>query len=212
MEENLKTAILSMKRKEAVDLVRKGMEAGANPLAVLKICTDALEEVGRRFEKSQFFLSELIYSGEVFKEISAILEPSLKSHPRQEDSKQVVVFGTPKGDIHDLGKNIVITLMRAQSITVHDLGVDVPAQRFVEELEQRDACVIAMSALVTPAFGAMREVNSLLKEKGLRDRTFVIIGGAVTTELARKEVGADAQTVDPTEGVRLCKRYLSGEK
>lgn len=209
MEENLKTAILAMKRKEAIDLVREAIEAGMSPLSVLKICMEALEEVGRRFETKQFFLSELIYSGEVFKEISAILEPSLKSEPPQESSKQVVVFGTPKGDIHDLGKNIVITMMRAQSITVHDLGIDVPAQKFVEELEQKDARVIAMSALITPAFGAMREVDYLLKEKGLRDRTFVIIGGAVTTELTRKEVGADAQTVDPTEGVRLCKRFLS---
>ncbi|RJR39549.1 MAG: hypothetical protein C4576_21635 [Desulfobacteraceae bacterium] len=211
MEENLKTAILSMKRKEAIDLVREAIEEGMNPLAVLKICMGALEEVGRRFETGQFFLSELIYSGEVFKEISAILEPGLKSEPRQESSKQVVVFGTPKGDIHDLGKNIVITMMRAQSITVHDLGVDVPAHKFVEELEQKDARVIAMSALITPAFGAMREVDYLLKEKGLRDRTFVIIGGAVTTELTRKAVGADAQSVDPTEGVRLCKRFLSRE-
>ncbi len=208
MKERLKAAILGMKRREAVELVRKGIEAGADPLSVLKICTEALEEVGRRFETKQFFLSELIYSGEVFKEISSILEPRLKSQPSREESGAVVVFGTPKGDIHDLGKNIVITLMRAQGITVHDLGVDVPAQKFVEELQRWNANVLAMSALITPAFGVMKEVDLLLKEKGLRDKTYVIIGGAVTNELARKETGADAQTVDPTEGVRLCRQFF----
>jgi methanogenic corrinoid protein MtbC1 len=212
MEERLKAAILGMRRQEAVDLVIKGIESGANPLSVLKMCTDALEEVGRRFETKQFFLSELIYSGEVFKEISSILDPNLKSIPPREDSRAVVVFGTPEGDIHDLGKNIVITLMRAQGITVHDLGVDVPARKFIEELQRWNAGVLAMSALITPAFGVMKEVNSLLKETGLRDSTYVIIGGAVTNELARKEVGADAQTVDPTEGVRLCRQHFAGKK
>jgi methanogenic corrinoid protein MtbC1 len=210
MKEELKAAFLGMKRQEAIDLVRREMESGGNPEAILKVCREAMEAVGRRFETGEFFLSELIYSAEVFKAISALLEPRLISSQGPKPSGGEVVFGTPKGDIHDLGKNIVITMMRAQGFTVHDLGVDVPANRFAEEIQRTQAPILALSALITPAFASMREAISLLGEKGLREDTFVIIGGGVTTEFARKEVGADAQTMDPTEAIRLCTEYVEG--
>jgi methanogenic corrinoid protein MtbC1 len=209
MEGNLKGSFLAMKRQEAVDLVQGQLNSGLDPFFILKECQEAMEEVGRRFETGEFFLSELIYSAEVFKSVSALLEPKLKSSWAEEESRGAVVFGTPRGDIHDLGKNIVVTLMRSQGLTVHDLGVDVPPEKLIEKLQETQARVLALSALITPAFASMKETISLLEEKGLRDRTFVIIGGGVTTELARREVGADAQTVDPVEGVRLCKQYLA---
>ncbi len=167
-----------------------------------------MEEVGKRFETGEFFLSELIYSAEVFKAVSSLLEPQLLEGLDEAGSQGTVVFGTPSGDIHDLGKDLVITLMRSQGFTIHDLGVDVPPQNFIDEIQRADASILAMSALITPAFVSMKEVISVLREKGLRERTFVIIGGGVTTEFARKEVGADAQTLDPTEAIRLCKEYM----
>jgi methylmalonyl-CoA mutase cobalamin-binding domain/chain len=118
------------------------------------------------------------------------------------------VFGTPLGDIHDLGKNLVITMLRAQGFTVHDLGVNAPPQRFVDEVLRTGAPVLAMSALITPAFVAMKEVINLLESKGIRDKTFVIIGGGVTTEFARRELGADAQTLDPVEAIELCRKHV----
>jgi len=208
MQGKLKEAFLGMKRQEAVDLVEKELRSGADPLDILKECREAMEEVGKRFETGEFFLSELIYSAEVFKAASAILEPHLTSSWAEQESKGVVVFGTPRGDIHDLGKNIVITMMRAQGLTVHDLGVDVPPERFVTEIRETGAPVLALSALVTPALVSMRETISLLVEQGLRKNTFVIIGGGVTTEFARKEVGADVQTFDPTEAIKLCREYI----
>jgi methanogenic corrinoid protein MtbC1 len=167
-----------------------------------------MEEVGKRFETGEFFLSELIYSAQVFKEISAILEPRLIASQMSVESSGKVVFGTPKGDIHDLGKDIVITLMRAQGLSVYDLGVDVPPGRFIEKLQETEASVLALSALITPAFESMRETISLLEQNGLRDKIFVIIGGGVITELVRQEVGADAWTMDPPEGVRLCLEHI----
>jgi len=207
MEEELKKAFLGMKRQEVIDLVKKEIESGTELSDILKACRGAMEEVGKNFETGEFFLSELIYSAEVFKAVSAILEPGLVSTRNGEDSKGVVVFGTPKGDIHDLGKNIVITMMRSQGFTVHDLGVDVPPEMFIKELKRTDASILALSALITPAFVAMKKAISLLEEKGMRDDIFVIIGGGVTTDFARKEIGADAQTLDPTEAIRLCKEY-----
>ncbi len=208
MEEQLREAFLGMKRQEAIDIVKEKLGYGADPFAIMKECQGAMEEIGKRFETGEFFLSELIYSAEVFKAVSAILEPGLTLKREVEDSKGLVVFGTPKGDVHDLGKNIVVTMMRAHGFTVHDLGVDVPPERFVEELQKTEAPILALSALLTTAFAPIGETISILKEKGLRKNTFVIIGGGVTTEFARKELGADAQTMDPTEAIRLCKGYV----
>ena len=206
MKEKLKALFIGMKRQEAIDLVKEELESGIDPIAILEVCREAMEEIGKKFETGEFFLSELIYSAEVFKAVSTILEPHLTSK-LDEESKAVVVFGTPRGDVHDLGKNIVITMMRAQGFTVHDLGVDVPSEMFVDKLQDTGSNILCLSALITPAFATMKETISLLSEKGLRNDTFVMIGGGVTTEFARKEVGADAQTLDPTEAIRLCKKY-----
>jgi methanogenic corrinoid protein MtbC1 len=190
-------------------VVKEAIKSGEDPFAILTACREGMEEVGKRFETGEFFLSELIYSAEVFRQVSDILEPRLLEGLAEADSQGVVVFGTPLGDIHDLGKNLVITVMRSQGFMIHDLGVDVPPQRFIDEIQRTGASILAMSALITPAFVSMKEVISLLKEKGLRERTFVIIGGGVTTEFARKEVGADSQTLDPTEAIQLCKRFIN---
>ena len=208
MKEKIKAAFLSMKRFEAIEVVKEAIKSGEAPFAILNACREGMEEVGKRFETGEFFLSELIYSAEVFKQVSDILEPRLLEGLTEADSQGVVVFGTPLGDIHDLGKNLVITVMRSQGFMIHDLGVDVPPQRFIDEIQRTEAPVLAMSALITPAFVSMKEVISLLKEQGLRESTFVIIGGGVTTEFARKEIGADAQTLDPTEATRLCREYM----
>ncbi len=209
MEEELKKSFLGMKRQETIDLVKAALESGADPLVILGACREAMEEVGGNFETGEFFLSELIHSAEVFKQVSAILEPALISR-RAPESSGSVVFGTPRGDIHDLGKNIVVTMMRSQGFSVHDLGVDVPPERLVEEIQKTGTHILALSALITPAFVSMKKAVSLLEEKGLREKTFVIIGGGVTTDLARKEVGADAQTLDPIKAIRLCRQYLEG--
>ena len=212
MEDQLRAAFLGMKRHEAIDLVKKEIERGTDPLAVLRVCRKAMEEVGRRFETGEFFLSELIYSGEVFKGINTLLEPALKSSRAADAAEGVVLFGTPKGDIHDLGKNIVITMMKAHGFTVHDLGVDVPPHKFIAELKRTEAPILAMSALITPTFKSMKEIISMLEQERLRKETFVIIGGAVTSEFVQKEVGADAQTLDPIEAIRLCKSFMRGKK
>lgn len=208
--DRLTTAFLEMKRQEAVDAATAAIESGDDPLIILKTCRDAMEVVGKRFETGEFFLSELIYSAEVFKMVSSMLETVLKSGPKAADSRGSIVIGTPRGDIHDLGKNIVATMLRAHGFTIHDLGVDVPPEKLVEAIETTGAPILALSALITPAFASMKAVVSLLEEKQLRDKTLVIIGGGVTSELARREIGADAQTLNPAEAIRLCREYVGG--
>ena len=209
MQENIIKAFLSMKRQHTLDLVEKALHEGIDPLALLKTSRQAMERIGKKFETGEFFLSELIYSAEVFKGVVALLEPHLMERRDTIDSRGTVVFGTPQGDIHDLGKNIVATMLRAHGFIVHDLGVDVPPETFLEELHTTGAPILALSALITTAFVPMKKTISLLEEDDLRNRTYVIIGGGVTNEMTRREVGADAQTLDPTEAVRLCMGYLN---
>lgn len=209
-EGKVREAFLGMKRQDAIERVESEVRSGADPLSLLNECREAMEEVGKRFETGEFFLSELIYSAEVFKAVSAILQPLLTSDQVAEDSQVGVVFGTARGDIHDLGKNLVVTMMRAQGFTVYDLGVDVAPERFIKELKEAAAAILAISALITPALVSMGETISLLVEEGLRKDTFVLIGGGVTTEFARRKVGADAQTLDPAEAIRLCRQYVQG--
>jgi methylmalonyl-CoA mutase cobalamin-binding domain/chain len=120
-----------------------------------------------------------------------------------------VVIGTPKGDVHDIGNHVVATIFKAAEFEVHDLGVDVPPEAFVQKVADKGAKVVAMSALITPALVSMQRVIDLLKERGLRDQTYVIIRGPVTSEFVGQKVGADAQDKDAVEGVRLCKKFLS---
>jgi len=197
-----------MNRPKVIDLVQNEIEQGTDPFVVLQECQAAMEEVGRRFESGEFFLSELIYSAEVFKAISPSLEKKLAEYRDERDSLGPIVFGTPLGDIHDLGKNLVITFMRANGFVVHDLGVDVPPEKFIDALRETNAPILALSGLITPALLSMKEVIELLKIHGLRDKTLVLIGGAVTTDLACRETGADRRGADAVAAVTLCKKHL----
>lgn len=208
MSADIIQAFLTMQRQETMGLVQAKLQGGENPLDVLLACQKAMEEVGKRFETGEFFLSELIYAAEVFKGVTAILGPKLSGTSGGVTAQGAVVFGTPQGDIHDLGKNIVITIMQASGFKVYDLGVDVAPQKFIQTLQETGASLLAMSALITTAFKPMKEVVNLLKAHEIRDRVFVLIGGAVTTDLVRREVGADVQTLDPYEGIRLCRGFL----
>ena len=210
MKEKLLQAYLDMNREGAVKLVTEALDSGADPLDVLDANSAAMEEVGKSFETGEFFISELIYSAEICKNVSAILEPYLSELQQDKDPRQVVVFGTPKGDIHDLGKNLAIIILKAQGFEVHDLGVDVPPERFIEVLKETKAPILAMSALITPTFKSIETIMGLLEAEGLREDTFVIIGGAVTNEMAKERMGTDAQTRDPMEGARLCREYVQG--
>ncbi|MEM1550803.1 MAG: cobalamin-dependent protein [Candidatus Bathyarchaeia archaeon] len=147
-------------------------------------------------------------AGEVVKEGMKVLEPYLKVGEVKMIGK--VVIGTVKGDLHDIGKNIVVTLLRASGLEVIDLGVDVPPERFVEAVKEHKPDVVAMSALLTTTMDEMENVIKALKEAGLRDKVKVIIGGAPITDEFAKKIGADAAAKDAIEGVNICKAWLSG--
>lgn len=188
-------------------MVEERLKAKEDPLKVIGELRQGMEIVGERYKKGDYFLSELIMSSEIFKNAMALIQPLLKAGQAGTPLGRVVV-GTPRGDIHDIGKNITATLLRTAGFEVFDLGVDVAPQTFVTQIKETGATILGMSALMTPTFGAMKEVVDMLVKEGLRNKVKVIIGGGVTTPTARDFVGADAQTLDAMEGLELCRQFV----
>jgi len=206
MTENIAALLAELKEEEALSEVRSILDSGADPLTLVGGLREGMSEVGRRFEEKEYFLSELIMSAEIFKEAIALIEPHLQAGASQ--TKGTVIIGTVKGDIHDIGKNIVATLLRCEGYDVHDLGVDVPPASFIDELKETGAFLLALSGLLTLAFDSMKETVETLAEAGLRDKVKVIIGGGPVNEKVVEYSGADAFGVDAAQAVKLANEYL----
>lgn len=210
MSEGLSELILTLKRDAVLEIVERRLGAGEDPLRILDDCRQSMTLVGERFQQGDFFLADLILSAEIFKEAAAVIEPRL-SRAKASQTRGRVLVGTLQGDIHDLGKSILITMLRANSFEVHDLGVDVPPSAVVEKVKALKPQVVGFSALITTAFLSMKEAVALLQEAGLRDSVKVMIGGGVTTAGVRDYVGADFQTTDAMEGVAYCLKITGGK-
>jgi methylmalonyl-CoA mutase cobalamin-binding domain/chain len=203
----LSTALANLEEEKVRTLVEQRVNAGSEPMSIVNELRQGMDTVGERYKSKEYFLSELIISGEIFKEAMAVVEPLLKAGKKGEPLGRIVL-GTVKGDIHNIGKDIVATLLTAAGFEVYDLGVDVPPSKFVEKLMETDASILGMSGLLTPAFESMKETVKAVAEAGLRYRIKVIIGGGIVTEAVGKYVGADAFTDDAAEGVEICKKFV----
>jgi len=210
MTEELGDLILNFKRDAVLETVERRLGAGENPLRILDDCRRGMTLVGERFQEGDFFLAELVLSAEIFKEVTAVIEPRL-SQAKSARTKGRVLIGTLQGDIHELGKNILITMLRVHGFEVHDLGVDVPPSAVVDKVRGFKPHVVGFSALITTAFPSMKEAVALIQEAGLRDSVKVMIGGGVTTAGVRDYVGADFQTTDAMEGVAYCLKITGGK-
>lgn len=211
--ERIKSALAELKLEETVEYVRKAVEAGVKPYdVIMKGLTPGLEVVGRKYEEGEYFLSELIFAAHIMNEAMSVLNPLLERELAEGGVKVrgTVVLGTVKGDIHNIGKNIAAALFRGAGFRVIDLGEDVPAEKFVEAVERYRADILGMSALLSTTAPYFKVVIDKLRERGLRDRVFVIIGGAVVDEELAKESGADAWCRDAALGVRMALEYVEG--
>jgi methylmalonyl-CoA mutase cobalamin-binding domain/chain len=210
MPKELSMAIVELKRDEVTKMVGARAEKGENPIQILEECRQGMNIVGERFQKGEYFLAELLLSAEVFKQAVSILQPYLASH-RPSKPLGKVILATMKGDIHDLGKNIVATLLNAQGFEVYDLGVDVPPSLLVRKVKEINPEFVGFSALITTAFDSMKEAAEMLADAGLRDKLKLMVGGGVTTPMVRDYVGADFQTTDAMEGVAYCMKVMRGK-
>ncbi len=207
----LAEAIADLNEDEAKRLVREKIDAGVEPLSIVDECREGMDIVGGRYKDKEYFLSELIVSGEIFKEAMAVVEPLLKGG-KQAESLSKMVLGTVKGDIHNIGKDIVGTLLTAAGFEVYDLGIDIAPRIFVDKLVETGAPILGMSGLLTPSFESMKETVKAVEEAGLRDKVKIIVGGGIVTEQVGKYVGADAFTSDGPEGVEICKKFARETK
>ena len=207
LEGTIARAVADLKLSEVMSLVDQAVQDGQDPLAILDECRSGMDRVGELYSDGDYFLSELIMSADLFRKVAARMEPLL-IEDRAESSLGAVVIATPKGDVHDIGKDIVATLLKAAGFTVHNLGVDVEPEAIVDKVAETGAKVLAMSALITPTFESMKAVVDLLKERDMRANRFVIIGGGPTTPKVRDHAGADAWTLDPKQGVNMCRDFV----
>jgi methanogenic corrinoid protein MtbC1 len=208
MAHELVDAMADMKEQEALALSKKMLKAGQDPLEVLEHCREALEIVGKRFETGKYFLPELIMAGEMLKKIANMAKPYLKQESdRKAEAMGKVVIGSVKGDIHDIGKDIVVFMLDINGFAVHDLGVDVPAEKFVDAIREIQPQVVGMSALLTTAFDSMKNTVEVIKAAGLRDDVKIMIGGGAVDDKVRQYAGADAYGPDAVAAVKLAKEW-----
>jgi 5-methyltetrahydrofolate--homocysteine methyltransferase len=205
MGQELVAAISNLDEARVQALVQAGLAQGESPADLLDDCREGIGLVGKRFETGEYYLSDLIMAGEVFKTAAATLiaQPGGAGGP----AKGKVVVGTVRGDIHDIGKDIVVTMLRGAGYEVIDLGVDVPAERFVQAARETGAQVVGMSGLLTISFDPMKETVAALKAAGLAVKT--MIGGGSLTEDVREYVGADALGANAQSAVALADRWFA---
>jgi 5-methyltetrahydrofolate--homocysteine methyltransferase len=203
-------ALVDLKEEEAVQIVEERLKAGEDPFKIMDDIRRAMEIVGNRFANNEYFISDLLYAGEILKTITALIKPKL-SKEAQTKRLGKIVFGTVAGDIHDIGKGIVAFMLEVNGFEVYDLGVDVPEEKFVEKIKETGATIVGLSGFLTLAFDSMKRTVEAIEKAGLRNKVKIMIGGGQITEEVRQYVGADAYGKDAMEAVSLAKKWVGVE-
>jgi trimethylamine corrinoid protein len=212
MAGKLAKLLSDLNEPQALQFVEKSLAEGGDPMALLGEAKEGMNIVGQRFATEEYFLPDLVFSGEILKGIVKMLEPHLKGKKAEKaESVGKVIIGTVAGDIHDIGKNLVVFMLDVNGFEVLDLGIDVPAQKFVDTIKESGSTVVGLSGFLTLAFDSMKETVEAIKAAGLRDKVKVMIGGGQISEEIRKYTGADAYGKDAIAGVSLAKQWLGAK-
>jgi len=198
--------IVHLEYENVKKLVNSALEKDIKPLDVLEALRKGLEKVGEKFEKQEYFLSELIMAGEIMKDLLNILKPYLLS--KTPKAKGKIVLGTILGDLHDIGKDIIKTLLISSGFEVYDLGIDVSPEQFVKKAKEVDADIIGISALLSTTVPTTAKVIKYLEKAKLRKKVKVIIGGAAVRKEHIKKYGVDAAVNDAMEGLNIIKAWM----
>lgn len=204
-EDALRQAMVELEEEKVLRLVDERIAAGVPPLAIVEALRDGTLEVGQKFADGEYFLNELVMCGEIMGEAMEKIEPLLVG--TNQEQKGTIVIGTVQGDIHDLGKNIVIMLLKGAGYNVIDLGVDVAPERFVAAAKEHGAPLVAMSALLTVSQRSMRATVEKLHEAGLKVAT--VIGGGYINEVVQKDVGADYFGTTADDALKIAEAVFS---
>lgn len=207
MSGNLVNLLADLKEDEVLAEVKTRLDAGEDPLNILDETSQGMGTVGKRFADGEYFLPELVYSGEILKQVNAILKPKLGEGAAKTKKLAKIVLGTVAGDIHDIGLNIVDFMLDVNGFEVYNLGVDVPKEKFVEKVKETDAPIVGLSGFLTPAFDSMKDTVEALEQAGLRDKIKIMIGGGQMDDEIRKYAKADAYGKDAMAAVSLSKQW-----
>ncbi len=211
MTEDLVGVLSDLKEQEVLRIVRERLAAGDDVLGILGEATRAMEIVGKRFADQEYFLPDLIYAGELLRQVSEMITPRLNAPASQKNYLGKIVLGTVAGDIHNIGKDIVAFMLDVNGFEVYDLGVDVPASQFVDKIREVQPEMVGLSGLLTVAFGAMKETVDAIKAAGLREDVKIMIGGSQVDEQVMNYAGADAYCLDAMAGVSYAKRWVGSK-
>ena len=207
---DLITALADLKEEEALKIVEEKLNAGEDPFKILEDIRLGMEIIGNRFAKNEYFISDLLYAGVILRVVTEKVKPKLAT-AKETKLLGKVIIGSVAGDIHDIGKNIVVFMLEVNGFEVHDLGVDIPPEKFVEKIKETGATIVGLSGFLALAFDAMKETVEAINDAGLRDKVKVMIGGGQISEDVRKYTGADAYGKDAMEGVSLAKKWVGAE-
>ncbi len=205
--EAIKDGVINAKHKEIEDMTKKAISDGVD---LNKIINEALiagmDVIGEKFSKNEIFVPEMLVSARTVKMALAIIKPLLKDE--EIEDKGTILMGTVKGDMHDIGKNLVIMILEGAGFNVIDLGVDMSVEMFTQKVEEIKPDILGLSALLTTTMAEMKNVIKALEEKGLRSGVKVIVGGAPIDEKFAKEIGSDGYGKDASEAVRLARGFV----
>lgn len=210
MPGDLVTALADLKEEEALKITTERLAAGEDPLKILEDSRKGMELVGARFSKSEYFIPDLIYSGEILTRISEMVKPGI-ARTAQEKRLGKFLLGTVAGDIHDIGKNLVGFMLDIHGFEVLDIGIDIPPQKFVEKIKEFKPEIVGLSGFLTLAFDSMKQTVEAISAAGLRDSVKIMIGGGQIDDEVRKYTGADAFRPDAVAAVNLAKEWVRGK-
>lgn len=209
----LAEAVVGLDDERAIELTVSSVESGIDPVVVIERgLSRGLRVIGERFARGEAYIPHVMIGAEIMKRAMGVLEPELHKRKSERMSSGRILIGTAEGDIHDIGKNIVGTMLSVEGFEVVDLGKDVSKGLFVEKTRELNPDIVGVSALMTTTLPKQREVLTALEEAGLREGVKFIVGGAAVTEGWAKEIGADGYAEDALRTVALCKRLLESKR
>jgi 5-methyltetrahydrofolate--homocysteine methyltransferase len=204
----LESLLSSLKEKEAIEFVTKQLEAGVPAADLMEDARAGLKIVGQKFSEGTYFIPDLIFSGEILKQIAEMLKPHLASDAQTEQKLGKVIVGTVEGDIHDIGKDMVVFMLDTAGFEVIDLGIDVPVNNFVDAIKESGATVVGLSGFLTLAFDSMKKTVEAIEAAGLRDKVKIMIGGGQIDDEVCKYTKADAYGTDASAAITMTQQWI----
>lgn len=208
MPHPLVEAVADMKEEEALKIVKELLSQGEDPKKILDLSSEAMRVVGERYQEGTYFLPELIMAGEMLKRITELIKPQLAAQEERTEKLGTVVLGTVRGDIHDIGKDIVGFMLEVNGFEVIDLGIDQPEENFVAAVKEHKPQVLALSGFLSIAFDSMKSTIEEVEKAGLREGLKIIIGGGQMDDTIRRYTGADAYGDNAMEAVAFAKQVV----